>query len=66
VLPNVRSVAEYGNSVLLHEAMKDIKPLLMEGFPGNWKEIYALSMLWVTGNVPSKRVDISSNIPHFA
>lgn len=59
VPPEVRSVTEYGNSALLHEAMKDIKPLLMEGFPGNWEEIYALSMLRVTGNVPLKRVESS-------
>jgi hypothetical protein len=35
-IPEVRSVTEYGNSVLLHESMKEIKPLLMEGFPDNW------------------------------
>jgi hypothetical protein len=58
-LPEVRSVTEYGNSVLLHEAMKDIKPLLMEGFPGNWEEIYALSMLRLSGNVPMKRAESS-------
>jgi hypothetical protein len=58
-LPEVRSITEYGNSALLHEAMKDIKPLLMEGFPGNWEEIYALSMLRVTGNVPLKRAESS-------
>lgn len=58
-LPEVRSVTEYGNSILLHEAMKDIKPLLMQGFPENWEEIYALSMLRVTGNVPLKRAESS-------
>ena len=58
-LPKVRSVTEYGNSVLLHEAMKDIKPLLMKGFPGDWEEIYALSMLRLSGNVPMKRAESS-------
>ena len=57
--PEVRSVTEYGNSVLLHEAMKDIQPLLIEGFPENWEEIYALSMLRVSGNVPLKRAESS-------
>ena len=57
--PEVRSVTEYGSSVLLHEAMKEIKPLLMEGFPESWEEIYALSMLRATGNVPLKRVESS-------
>ena len=58
-IPKVRSVTEYGNSILLHESMKDIKPLLMEGFPDNWEEVYALSMLRVTGNVPLKRAESS-------
>ena len=39
--------------------MKEIKPLLMEGFPDNWEEIYSLSMLRVTGNVPLKRAESS-------
>jgi hypothetical protein len=58
-IPEVRSVTEYGNSILLHESMKEIKPLLMEGFPDNWEEIYSLSMLRVTGNVPLKRAESS-------
>jgi hypothetical protein len=53
--PEIRSVSEYGNSLLLHEAMKDLKPLLIEAFPERWQEIYALSMIRVTGNVPLKR-----------
>jgi transposase len=57
--PEVRSVTEYGNSVLLHEVMKDIQPLLKEGFPENWEEIYALSMLRVSGNIPLKRAESS-------
>jgi hypothetical protein len=58
-IPEVKSVTEYGNSILLQESMKDIKPLLMKGFPHNWQEIYALSMLRVTGNVPLKRAESS-------
>lgn len=55
--PEIKSVMEYGNSVLLHEAMKDLEPLLREGFPENWEEIYALSKLRATGNIPLKRAD---------
>ena len=58
--PAVRSVTEYGNSVLLNEAMKDIKPLLMEGFPEEpEKDTDALAMLRTSGNVPLKRVESS-------
>jgi hypothetical protein len=53
--PTVRSVTEYGNSMLLREAAKELKPLLEDAFPDNWKEVYALSLLRVTGNVPLKR-----------
>jgi hypothetical protein len=56
-LTEIRSVTEYGNSILLNEAMKDIQPLLREGFPENWKEVYALSKLRVAGNIPLKRVE---------
>jgi hypothetical protein len=34
-----RNVTEYGNSMLLHEMMKDIKPLLKEGFPDHWEDL---------------------------
>lgn len=51
-----RNITEYGNSMLLHEMMKDIKPLLKEGFPDHWEEICALAMVGVSGNVPLKRV----------
>jgi len=53
---DVRSVSEYGNSMLLHKAISDLKPLLIEGFPDYWEEIYALAIVRVTGNVPLKRV----------
>jgi transposase len=54
--PNVRSVSEYGNSVLLQEAMKDLLPPLQEAFPDNWEEVYSLAKVRVLGNVPLKRV----------
>jgi transposase len=53
--PTIRSITEYGNSMLLRESIKDLRPVLEEAFPDNWKEIYALSLLRVTGNVPLKR-----------
>jgi transposase len=53
----VKSVTEYGNALLLQKAMNDLKPLLIEGFPNNWMEIYSLAMLRVNGNVPLKRAE---------
>ena len=53
---DIRNITEYGNSMLLHEMMKDLKPLLKEGFPDCWEEICALAMVRVTGAVPIKRV----------
>ena len=51
-----RNITEYGNSMLLHEMLKDIKPLLKEGFPDHWEDICALATVGVSGNVPLKRV----------
>ena len=53
---DIRNIREYGNSMLLHEMIKDLKPLLKEGFPDCWKEICALAMVRVTNSVPIKRV----------
>lgn len=53
----VRNVKEYGNSMLLHESMKDLKSLLAEAFPDNWEEVYSLAMVRVSGYVPLKRVE---------
>jgi transposase len=50
-----RTITEYGNSMLLHEMAKDIKPLLRVGFPEHWEEICARAMVRVPGNVPLKR-----------
>ncbi len=41
--------------MLLHEMLKDVKPLLKEVFPDQWEEICALAMVRVSGNVPLKR-----------
>lgn len=53
----VRNVKEYGNSMLLHESMKDLKPQLMEAFPDLWEEIYSLAVVRVANHVPLKRVE---------
>ena len=53
---NIRNITEYGNSMLLHETIKDLKPLLKEGFPDCWAEICAIAMVRATGNVPLKRI----------
>ena len=53
---NIRNITEYGNSMLLSEMMKDLKPLLRKGFPDCWREVSTLAMVRVTGNVPLKRV----------
>ena len=36
-LTDVRNVTEYGNSILLQESLKDLKPLLIRAFPENWE-----------------------------
>jgi transposase len=51
-----RNITEYGNAMLLHEVMKEIKPFVQEGFPDQWEEICALAAVGVAGNVPLKRV----------
>ncbi len=53
---DIRNITEYGNSMLLHETMRELKPLLKEGFPDCWAEICAIAMVRVTGNVPLKRI----------
>ncbi len=53
---DIRNVTEYGNSMLLHRSMKDLKPLLMDAFPDCWEEVYSLAMIRVNGYVPLKRV----------
>jgi hypothetical protein len=39
--------------------MKDLRPLLIEAFPENWEEVFALSMLRANGIVPLKRAESS-------
>lgn len=50
----IKSTTEYGNALLLYEAMKDLKSLLIKGFPDNWLEIDSLSILRVVGDIPLK------------
>ena len=51
-----RSVTDYGNSMILHNAMAEIKPLLMNNFPDHWEELYAMSIVRVNGYTPLKRI----------
>ena len=51
-----RSVTDYGNSMILRNAMAEIKPLLMANFPDHWEELYAMSIVRVNGYTPLKRI----------
>jgi len=53
----VEKIQQYGNSALLNIAMKDLKEPLKEVFGEFWEEIYALSLVRVTGYIPLKRVE---------
>jgi hypothetical protein len=55
----LRSVEEYGNSILIDKAMEDLKPILKDAFPDDWREIYAVAKIRICGNVPLKRVKTS-------
>jgi len=54
--PLPRSVTDYGNSMILHNAMTELKPLLMDNFPDHWEELYAMSIVRVNGYTPLKRI----------
>ena len=51
-----RSVFRYGDALLLHKSMESLLPILREAFPGIWQELYAVSLVRITGHVPLKRV----------
>jgi transposase len=54
--PVPRSVTDYGNSMILHNMMEELKPLLMDNFPEHWEELYAMSIVRVNGYTPLKRI----------
>jgi len=54
--PIPRSVTDYGNSIILRNAMAEIKPFLMDIFPDHWEELYAMSIVRVNGYTPLKRI----------
>jgi transposase len=54
--PIPRSVTDYGNSIILRNAMAEIKPLLLDIFPDHWEELYAMSIVRVNGYTPLKRI----------
>jgi len=51
-----RSITDYGNSMILHNMMKELKPLLEDNFPEHWQELYAMSIVRVNGHTPLKRI----------
>lgn len=51
-----RSITDYGNSMILHNMMAELKPLLMDSFPEHWEELYAMSIVRVNGYTPLKRI----------
>ena len=55
-IPAPRSIKDYGNSMILHNMMKEIKPFLEENFPEHWQELYAMSLVCVNGHTPLKRI----------
>ncbi|MBW6462259.1 MAG: hypothetical protein K0B07_04395 [DPANN group archaeon] len=56
---DIRTIKEYGNSMLLHRAIEPLKPVLKDAFPDCWEEIYSLAMLRVNGYMPIKRANDS-------
>lgn len=53
----VEKIKQYGNAALLNFAMKDLYEPLKDAFGDIWTEIYALSLVRITGYVPLKRVE---------
>lgn len=56
MIPVPRSITDYGNSMILHNMMAELKPLLMDNFPEHWEELYAMSIVRVNGYTPLKRI----------
>jgi len=53
----VEKIRQYGNAALLNFAMNDLYAPLNDAFGDIWTEIYALSLVRITGYVPLKRVE---------
>lgn len=53
----VGKIKQYGNAALLNFAMNDLYEPLNDAFGNIWTEIYALSLVRITGYVPLKRVE---------
>jgi len=53
---NLRSVKEYGNSMLFDRLLGDMRLCLANTFEGEWEEIYALVITRALGYTPLKRV----------
>jgi hypothetical protein len=52
---NLRGVYEYGNSLVLHKMMAKLRTVLMEAFPLEWRELYALALVRAQAYTPLKR-----------
>jgi len=57
IVKSIKTIWQYGNAMLLNQAMNELIPALKEGFDATWKEIYALALVRATGYVPLKRVE---------
>jgi transposase len=53
---NVKSVTEYGNSLLIKEEFDELIEPLKEAFPQDWQEIVAMVITRVDGYSPLKRI----------
>jgi transposase len=53
---DVRSVTQYGNSMLLHHVLDDLLPVLKEAFPNDWMELQAMAIVRTQTPTPLKSV----------
>lgn len=53
---NLRGIKEYGNAVLFDRLLSDMRSFLADAFPGEWEEVYALTITRAIGYTPLKRV----------
>lgn len=53
------SVWQYGNALLLDQAISGLVPVLQQAFKDDWKEMYALAAVRASGYVPLKRAELA-------
>mgnify|MGYP001769811715 CR=1 FL=1 len=54
--PSIKSITEYGNSLLIKEEFEEVILPLQEAFPEDWHEVVAMAVTRVEGYLPLKRV----------